>query len=110
MSDIIKLGVVPGICIGYENLLVTAAVGGVQMTVPPQANRALITVRSGDATNDDIIRYLEVSPTTLVVTSAVGIPLDNKTVFEIVLFANLINFRAIRTGAVSHNLYIQYYK
>ena len=106
-----KIGALPGNCTGFENLSVTNVAGGVSMTIPTTSQGCLIIARSGGTRGDmDILRYLEVSPTVLTVTSAVGMLVDDGNVFEIKGYANMNNFRAISTSATAHTLLIQYYK
>lgn len=102
---------IPGKACGYEKLAVNNTAGGTGLaSIPTNANAAIVVVRK-DATlssSDDVIRINEF--TTPTVTGSVGIPLDDKAVWEIKGYQNIQNFKAIATGAYTHNLYVQYYE
>ena len=98
--------------IAKYNLLAYAyqklTVGGtaVSLTVPLDAKYADISVESSN-TSTVAIRYLITGG---IPTATDGKPLNHLTEFDIQGQPNLINFKAIQTGAGTHTLHIQYYK
>jgi hypothetical protein len=90
--------------ISHEILTVTGATAQ-KLTVPDNANYALIEVESS-VTSGVVIRYwLDGSnPTT-----TDGIGRSHLTAIDITENSNLKNFRVIATGAGTHKLMIQYF-
>lgn len=84
------------------------SVGGtaVSLTVPAEAKYADISLESSNTTTV-AARYLITGGTP---TSTDGKPLSHLTEFDITDYQNLINFKAIQTGAGTHTLHIQYWK
>ncbi len=94
--------------IGWQSLTVDATVGGVSLTLPTNANYALIVVES-TIVGSPAIRYLECGNTVQAVSTTVGIPRSNLDAFDVVGTENLTNFRAIQVAGGTHTLSIQYY-
>lgn len=105
LSELIRLNKKDLIAIGYEKLSVTGTAAGLA-SVPTDAKYALVVVESTIASGM-AIRYLEygAAPTT-----SDGIGRSNLDAFDIHGKPNMINFKAIQTGAGTHTLHIQYYK
>ena len=88
----------------YQQLTVTGTLSN--LTVPEGSRYALIVVESDISTI--CARYLETGQTT--VSSGIGMPLLNGTVFDIEDMQNLTSFQVIQEAAGTHKLNIQYYK
>lgn len=89
--------------VGSEQLTVDNTTGGVSLTVPGRAKRALMSLRSGQ------IRFLDNGTAP---TSALGHVLSSGDVVEYLddnYQSALTAFRAIRTGGTSGTLDITYY-
>lgn len=84
---------------GYEKLTVTDT--AVSLTVPANANRALMVLETAKIR----IRDDETDP-----TASEGLPLNTNQSFTIDNEKALHAFKAIRTGGTSGVLYILYYK
>ncbi len=88
----------------YEKVSVTGAV--TTLTVPATAKYAEIRLES-TITTSIAIRYLITGG---IPTSTDGMALNNLDLFDLTDYQNLINFKAIQTGAGTHTLHVQYYK
>lgn len=88
----------------YQKLTVTGT--AVSLTVPENAKYAEIRLESS-VTSTIAARYLITGG---VPTATDGMALNNLDLFDISDYQNLVNFKAIQTGAGTHTLHIQYYK
>lgn len=105
INELVKLTKKNLIAIGYQQLTVAGTAVG--LTVPAEANYAIVEVESSITT--PAIRYLELGNKTLP-TSSTGIRRSELDAIDVSGYQNLINFRAIQISAGTHVLNIQYYK
>lgn len=95
----------PGRAVDYETLTVDNTSGGVALTTTKIAkclsNGYIVAVLGGAE-----IRF---TTDTTAPTTAVGIPLEVGQQLTVTGPNDLLQFRAIRTGAVSGTLYVQYF-
>lgn len=105
LHELLRLTKYNLIAVGYQKL--TVAGTAVSLTIPTDANFALITVESDLTT--PAIRYLQLADVTLP-TSTTGMPKSNLDSFDIHGYQNLVNFRAIQVAGGTHALNIEYYK
>jgi len=108
IQELVKLTKKNLIACGYQKLTVDNTAGGVSLTVPADANYALIVLES--TAIGIAIRYLEVGPATYAVSTTDGIGRSNLDAFDSHGYQNLKNFRAIQAQSGTHTLHIQYYK
>lgn len=107
LRELIKLAKKNLTAIAYQKLTVNSTSGGVSLTVPQDANYALIILES-DATGI-AIRYLETGPA-YPVTTTDGLSRSNGEILDVQGYNNMVNFRAIQAQSGTHTLHIQYYK
>ena len=89
--------------VGSEQITVDGTTGGVSMTVPTAANKAVITVRTAP------IRYLDDSTAPTATLGHVLEPGDRLTYMDADYKKALSQFRAIRTGSTSGVIDVSYY-
>lgn len=92
-------------CAGMEFLVVTNISNGL-VTIPSDANGALIQVESNVAT-DKAIRYREDGG---VPTAAVGMFIPNAGAFDLTCRKSLLDFKVIQSDAGTTKLNVIYYK
>ncbi len=89
---------------GYEAITVNNTIK--RLTVPTDAKYALmklVSTATGNAAN-----YLETG--SVAVTTSVGMPISDGTVFDVTDTQNLASFQIIQSQAGTHTLHVQYYK
>lgn len=89
---------------GYEQIAVDNTVKG--LTIPEGAKYAICVLES-DASGT-VARMLQNTGTT--VSSTVGLPISNGTIFEIFDYANLNGFRITETASHTTKLNVEYFK
>ena len=105
LRELVRVALNSPKCIGYEKITVDGTVK--TLTVPSGATYALITLESADTTGV-AARCLQTKSTT--VTSAIGMPLYNGTVRDILDYQNLVNFQIIRGQSGATSLNVEYYR
>lgn len=96
------------IAFGYEKLDVGVSATVKSLTIPVGATYAEISAVSSNTTTIPMF-YLMLGDKTPPTTTT-GLPLRNETFFDVSGYANLLNFRVIRTGVDTDTLHVQYYK
>ena len=88
----------------YQKLSITGTAAA--LTVPTGTKYAEIRLES-TVTSSVPVRYLITGD---VPTSTDGMALNHLDLFDLTDYQNIINFKAIQTGAGTHTLHITYYK
>jgi len=104
LSELVSLAKNSFKAISYQKLTVTGTAAS--LTVPNDAKYAEIRLESS-VTSGIVVRYLITGGTP---TSTDGMGLTHLELFDITDYQNIINFKAIQTGAGTHTLHITYYK
>lgn len=91
----------------YESITVNGTVKN--LTIPPNAKYALITVESS-VTSGVVARYLEFGGSSTVVTTTLGLALRDGSVFDITDAQNLAGFQITQAQGGTHVIKVQYYK
>ena len=105
LSELVKYAKNSFKAFAYENLSISSA-AVFTPTIPTGTKYAEIVLESS-VTATVPIRYRIDGGTP---TSANGMPLNHLDRFDISDFANINNFKVIRTGAGTYNLHITYYR
>lgn len=94
-----------GNAIAYEQITVTTLTN--LPNLPATATGAILILESTVAAPTTSIRYREDGGAP---TSTVGMPVVDGTIFAIEGYQNLVNFKAIASGAGTYLLNVQYYR
>lgn len=105
LSELTKLAKNSYKAFGYENLSISSA--AVFTPTIPTNTKYMEIVLESSVTATIPIRYRIDGPAP---TSTNGMPLNHLDRFDITDFANINNFKVIRTGVGTYNLHITYYK
>ncbi len=109
LQDLLYTLFLQGECVGFEVLQVNSFVPQ-QLTIPSEAQYALIIIRS-DANAPDknyVVNILEADPNIFFVSNG-GFPLGDFGKYQVSGKENMKNTRLIAVDGYTHNAYIQYF-